>query len=147
MQICLPKKKENPLKNSINRPVKKIRQHWLRFSFETLRIQESLGFEEDSTIGFNDMMGFRAGIASPYYPYDFERKKAFSILEVPLVLMDSTIFDYSAENEQKIDEAFNMLETASMFGGRVSVNWHQRVLSTDYNWGDVYLQLLEKFCG
>ena len=112
-----------------------------------MRIQEESGFEEDSTIGFNDLPGFRSGIASAYYPYDFERQQAFVVCEVPLFLMDSTLFDYGAENKQKVDEVLTMLKIISVFGGTVAIDWHQRVLSPDYGWGSIYYQLMEQFCG
>ena len=141
----LLKREKEILENAIGRPVTKIRQHWLRFSQETLRIQEEAGLEEDSTIGFNDQSGFRAGIASAYHPYDFERQRAFAVREVPLFLMDSTLFDYGTENKQKVDEILTVLKIAAAFGGTIAVDWHQRVLSPDYGWGAVYDQLMEQF--
>lgn len=143
----LLKREKEILENAIGQPVIKIRQHWLRFSQKTLRIQEEAGFEEDSTIGFNDLSGFRAGIASAYYPYDFEGQRAFKVREVPLFLMDSTLFDYMAENKQKSDDILTALKIAETFGGTVALDWHQRVLSPDYSWGSIYSQLMEQFCG
>ena len=67
--------------------------------------------------------------------------------EVPLFLMDSTLFDYGTENKQKSDDILTALKIAETFGGTVALDWHQRVLSPDYRWGSIYSQLMEQFCG
>ena len=56
--------------------------------------------------------------------------------------MESTLFDYEAENKQKVDEVLTALKIAAGFGGTVAVDWHQRVLSLDYGWGSLYEEIL-----
>lgn len=138
----LLKTEKEILESVIDQPVKKVRQHWLRFSEETLRIQEAVGFEADSTLGFNELPGFRSGIASAYYPYDFERQSAFKIKEVPMVLMDSMLFDYRVTDEPDFSLVSEILDQVAKFGGQVSIDWHQRVTASDYNWHDAYFQIV-----
>jgi peptidoglycan/xylan/chitin deacetylase (PgdA/CDA1 family) len=137
----LMKREKEVLESVIGQPVKKARQHWLRFTEDTLRIQEAIGIEEDSTLGFNELPGFRSGIASAYYPYDFEQQCAFKIKEVPLVLMDSMLFDYSATDEPDFSLVSDILNQVVDFSGNVSIDWHQRVSASDYNWHGAYFQM------
>ena len=51
----------------------------------------SLPFRYDTTLGFPDAVGFRAGIARPFHPWDFDREQPAEVLEVPLAAMDATL--------------------------------------------------------
>ena len=63
---------------------------------------------------------------------------------LPMVLMDSHIFDYKqlekSDREKKIDE---ILDEIQFVGGEATVIWHQRVFDNDYNWGNEYQYLLK----
>ncbi len=73
-------------------PVHGQRYHYLRLdphsNFATL---DSLGFLYDSTLGFADQPGFRAGIAQPFRPWDLEREQPLRLVEIPLAAMDVTL--------------------------------------------------------
>ena len=132
---------------TLEKKVTSCRQHWLRFSFkETWRNQELAGFLLDSTLGFNDRVGFRNGAALKTPAWDNVQKKASSSLKcLPMVLMDSHLFDYNnmskSERRGIIDK---IVEEIAFTGGEASIIWHQRVFHSDYGWGDDYEYLLNK---
>jgi len=68
------------------------RYHYLRVDpHRNLAPLAGLGFTYDTTLGFSDAAGFRAGIARPFRPWDFEREAPADLVEVPLAVMDVTL--------------------------------------------------------
>ena len=103
-------------------------------------------FEYDSTLGWNDLMGFRSGCASRYRPYDHKNRKAFDFFETPQILMDSIIFGHSyCGFAQKAAIAIELIEKVKRYkNSYISVSWHQRSCSTDYGWNTEYEKILAK---
>ena len=139
-EILLDEKKS--LELITNTPVLSIRQHWLRLSIEnTWHEQYEAGIEFDTTLGFNDIIGFRAGIANSYHPYDHIGNREHKIVEIPMVIMDGTLFDYNSE--ASIREVIDILKEVKKFNGCVSINWHQRTAAKDYGWYNFYKGILD----
>ena len=57
----------------------------------TSRRSPSSGFAYDSSLGFGGAPGFRAGIAHPFRPWDFEHDRPLDLVEIPLAVMDVTL--------------------------------------------------------
>lgn len=137
------------LETSLGCEVKKTRQHWLRYDENlTPTLHERL-FSYDSTLGWNDCMGFRSGCASRYRPWSHVERRSLNYFVTPQVLMDSNIYDYGAGNVLELEEqALKMVrDLRSVKNAFVSVSWHQRVSSSDYNWHPLYERLLEAVAG
>ena len=121
------------------------RIHWLYWSEDTPKAIEEAGFSYDSTFGYNEAVGFRAGTSQPFCPLSAER-----ILELPLNIQDSALF-FSDHMRLSEAEALNVckavIECVASSGGAVVVNWHTRSLSPERLWGDAYAQLLEEIQG
>jgi hypothetical protein len=117
-----------------------IRMHWLYFDPESPKTLESAGFEYDSTCGFNETIGFRAGTLQAFRPFGCDR-----LLELPLSIMDSALF---SEGRLGVDEneaaqlCDRVVAQARRFGGALVVNWHCRSLAPERLWGRFYLRLL-----
>lgn len=74
-------------------PITTSRQHFLLFRFpDTLHILQNLGICEDRSLGFRDQVGFRCGTAFPYRLYDLAHDTISSVVENPLILMDSALW-------------------------------------------------------
>jgi hypothetical protein len=68
------------------------RQHYLRFSVpETWIRWDAAGLEYDSTVGWSEVCGFRAGTCTPYRVYDLAGRRALNLVERPLIVMDSAL--------------------------------------------------------
>ena len=118
------------------------RMHWLYWNEASPRILEGTGFSYDSTFGYNDAIGFRAGTTQAFRPLTAER-----LLELPLNIQDSAMFysDRMRLSEQEALTACNaILQSLSSSGGALTVNWHTRSLSPERLWGDFYAQLLNE---
>ena len=119
-----------------------IRMHWLYWKESSPTILEEAGFTYDSTFGYNDAIGFRAGTAQPFCPLNAEH-----LIELPLNIQDSAMF-YSdrmmLSETQAMDACKGLIETMSSSGGALTVNWHTRSLSPERLWGEFYAELLEQ---
>lgn len=134
------------LEESLGEPITACRQHWLRFSFaDTWKAQEAAGFQLDTTLGFNERPGFRNSAALRMPAWIASEGRFSAKLEIlPMVLMDSHLFDYGQmgmeERQELIDK---LLDEIKLTGGEATVIWHQRVFHGDYGWGGEYEYLLQ----
>ncbi|PIQ86233.1 MAG: hypothetical protein COV73_04945, partial [Candidatus Omnitrophica bacterium CG11_big_fil_rev_8_21_14_0_20_43_6] len=141
---ALFQEEKHKLETCIGSQITKGRQHWLQFyENKTPYIYENSGIREDSTLGFNDISGFRSGVASKYNPYDHKNERAFSFKEIPLVIMDSHLYDYGgADDCNSLGWFFDATESVKKF--EISVNWHQRTMGDEYGWKDSFTKIAEK---
>lgn len=103
-----------------------VREHYLQFDFtKTWRVLEDAGFRYDTTVGNRDRLGFRAGLCTPFHPPD-ENWKPMRIIELPLVLMDTTLWGYLKMSEgDGLQRAKEMADLVSKAGGLFTLLWHQ----------------------
>jgi hypothetical protein len=118
-----------------------VRMHWLYSDSGTPQILKQAGFAYDSTFGYNDAIGFRAGTAQVFLP-----RGAESLPELPLSIQDTAMF-YPDRMDLSEAEAFarcrELIDSMSRFGGVLTINWHTRSLSPERLWDDFYRQLLD----
>ena len=118
-----------------------VRMHWLYFSADSPRYLEDAGFDYDSTCGYNDTVGFRAGTLQA-----FGLPGTRHLLELPLSIMDSAMF-YPDRMGLTRDEAAkrctHLVQQAQRFGGALVINWHDRSLAPERQWGRFYNNLLD----
>jgi len=119
-----------------------VRMHWLYFDAASPRVLEKAGFHYDSTIGYNDAIGYRAGTQQVFRPHG-----ATTLLELPLHIQDFALFHESGlgltdERAWKICEA--VLANATNYGGAVTILWHPRSLAPERLWGGLYMRLLNR---
>jgi hypothetical protein len=116
-----------------------VRMHWLYFDARSPQALEAAGFAYDSTCGYNDAVGFRAGTAQVF------QLPGSRLLELPLTIMDSALFYPARMNLREHDAAaicHDVVEHATRFGGSVVINWHDRSLAPERLWGRFYERLL-----
>ena len=118
------------------------RMHWLYYDERSPETLEGAGASYDSTIGYNETIGYRAGTTQAYKPLD-----ATQLLELPLHIMDTALF-YPAHLHLSPAEALQrvngVIENAVQFGGSVTVNWHDRSIAPERLWGDSYVHIVHE---
>jgi hypothetical protein len=119
------------------------RQHYLRWSPDSWIDWENCGLAYDSSVGFADHIGFKAGTCIPYRPWLFPLNRRADLLEIPLLVMDRTLLEYmSLSKGEAIYSVKQMLDRCRMVGGVFTILWHNdSFLNPLYH--DVYLGLLE----
>ncbi len=119
-----------------------IRIHWLCLDKKTPHILESAGFSYDSTFGYNDAVGYRAGTTQVFRPIG-----AKHIFELPLNIQDTALFNPRHMSLKKI-EAWRLIQDLidknSIHGGVLTVLWHDRSLSPERLYDDFYVRLLNE---
>ena len=119
-----------------------IRVHWLYFNSHSPEFLENAGFMYDSTFGYNDSVGYRAGTLQLFRPPGTKK-----LLELPMHIQDTALF-YPRRmdlNENKALELLkNLLEDAKKHGGVLTINWHHRSLGPERLWDGFYLKWIEE---
>jgi len=125
---------------AVGRPVNGVRMHWLCFNENSPNALDAAGFGYDSTVGYNECVGYRAGTLQVYRPMGVEQ-----LLELPLHVMDTALFypgylDLSPREAMEMIDQF--LRDTVRFGGVLTFNWHDRSLAPERLWGGVYAWLI-----
>src|SRR5438552_337655 len=119
-----------------------VRMHWLFFDSESAGKLDEAAFSYDSTLGYNETVGYRAGTTQAFRPFGTKR-----LLELPLHIMDTALF-YPAylhlSPEQAMMRIDAMVNDMIRFGGVLMVNWHDRSIAPERLWDDFYIELVEK---
>jgi hypothetical protein len=121
------------------------RQHYLRWAPRTWRDWEACGLFYDSSVGFAERFGFRAGTSFPYRPWSFSENRELDLIEVPLVLMDCTPVKYMAlSRDEALPQVRALVERTRAVGGVFTLLWHNSpLMDPDYDgWYDAILDLL-----
>jgi hypothetical protein len=125
------------------------RYHYLRVDpHRNLVPLGSLGFRYDTTLGFSDALGFRAGIAHPFHPWDFERDAPAEIVEVPLAAMDATLAEARFQGLTAAaakPQLLALLDFAAEHGGGFAILWHPDRFDAPSarGWDRLYFDLLD----
>jgi peptidoglycan/xylan/chitin deacetylase (PgdA/CDA1 family) len=117
-----------------------VRMHWLYYDQQSPVALEQAGAAYDSTIGYNETVGYRAGTTQVYKLF-----KAGHLMELPLHIMDTALFYPShlgLSQQQAKSVVRPMLDNAVRFGGTLTINWHDRSLAPERLWGEFYSDLI-----
>jgi peptidoglycan/xylan/chitin deacetylase (PgdA/CDA1 family) len=125
------------------------RYHYLRVDpHRNLVPLAGIGFRYDTSLGFPDALGFRAGIAHPFRPWDLARDRPGDLVEVPLAVMDATLaekrYDGLSAAEAK-PRVLALLDWAAEHGGAFSILWHPERFDgpSARGWDRLYFELIE----
>ena len=118
-----------------------VRMHWLCYNQHSPAALEAAGAAYDSTTGYNETVGYRAGTTQAFKPLSTSH-----LLELPLHVMDTALF-YPAYLDLSADQAMAVLnamtENAIKLGGCFTINWHDRSTAPERLWGSLYRDLIE----
>jgi hypothetical protein len=119
-----------------------VRMHWLFFDGSSPAILDRAGFTYDTTIGYRETVGYRAGTNQAYRPPGVAK-----LLELPLQVMDTALFypTYLNLSEKKAEHlVWKLIDDAQRIGGALTINWHDRSIAPERLWEDFYLKLLRE---
>ncbi len=118
-----------------------VRIHWLCFDSNSHSILEEAGFDYDSTCGYNEAIGYKAGTMQVFRPLGVTK-----LLELPLHIQDTALFyprRMALTHARAWELCGTVLNTAARLGGVVTVLWHDRSLAPERLWDRFYVRLLD----
>jgi uncharacterized protein DUF7033 len=123
------------------------RQHYLRWNPETWLDWEACRLAYDSSVGFADQVGFRAGTCIPYRPWVLSANREARLLEIPLIMMDCTPVAYMGlPSEKTLAVVEECVSRCRLVGGVFTLLWHNSSLM-DTSYGDLYPAILDRLTG
>jgi len=140
------KTQKESLEKALGHEVVSVRQHYLHYDIRvTPRVQAEAGFKYDSTLGFNDNVGFRFGTSYPWHLYDLKTEKELPIMEIPLTIQDGALLNPSKGMRLDEETAFQYVkqiaEAVENVGGVLTLLWHpNQIINPD--WWNLYLRTL-----
>jgi peptidoglycan/xylan/chitin deacetylase (PgdA/CDA1 family) len=132
----LLKKEKERLEAITNTPVKKSRQHYLRFSLpDTYQHLIDLEILEDHSMGYASNVGFRAGTCTPFYFYDLDFEIQTPLKVYPFALMDTTLNDYMGLTpKQSLGKIRDLKNEVKAVNGTFITLFHNEALSDYLRW-------------
>ena len=126
------------------------RSHKLSFQYQsTYDILEKMNLKYDASLGYWEHIGFRAGISFPFYPYNLDKDEPYNILEIPLVVMDTTLISKAGMAQNPFVASYRLsklIQRARKFQSHISVLWHNNTFdSIDFpGWTWLYWSLIRR---
>jgi hypothetical protein len=108
------------------------RQHYLRWESPTTWANwEDAGLDYDSTVGFADRVGFRAGTCHEYRAFDVRARRPLRLRERPLLAMDQTLVDYMGlDPDAALQAIVDLAAECRRAAGTLTLLWHNSMLPT-----------------
>lgn len=135
------------LQKITHRNIKKSRQHFLKLNLPyTYRNLLDNDIQEDFTMGYAEISGFRASICSPYYFYDLDTETLTNLKIIPFTIMEATYQYYlKLAPEEAWLHINNLMSKVKKVNGTFVSVWHNESLSDKgiwKGWKKVYEQML-----
>lgn len=127
-------------------PILKSRQHFLKIRFpETFRLLIESGIQDDYSLGYASMPGFRASICTPFPFYDLLHEKSTTLILHPFQVMDRTFSSYlRLEPAEALTQIMQMEKITRKFNGEFISIFHNESFTDDAEgrgWRLVYLEM------
>ena len=124
------------LQSIIKKHVRSSRQHYLMLflpkTYQQLIEQE---IENDYSMGYADIIGFRAGTARSFHWFDLTTNKKTSLVIHPFCYMDGSLNEYlelsTNEAEERIAQLYLEIQN---YGGQFIFLWHNDTISDYGHW-------------
>jgi len=117
-----------------------IRMHWLLRDENTFHVLEEAGYSYDSSLGYNETIGYRSGTTQAFRPLGVQ-----ALLELPMHIQDGALFfshrlDLSEQEAWKRCQA--VIDNARKLGGVLTILWHDRSHGPERFWGEFYARVV-----
>ncbi len=131
------------LEKILKQPIFGTRQHFLKFELpETWNVHNRTDLLYDTTVGFNDKIGFKLGFAFPFFTPDAHLNPS-PLIELPLLIMDAAMWTHLKHTEETaLNTILEFRDKIKQFHGLLTVLWHQCTLKM--RGGRIYKNLLKR---
>jgi hypothetical protein len=132
------------LEQILGKKISATRQHYLKIEHgKTFSALLGAGFTDDYTVGFADMVGFRAGLSRPFPWFNLKSNRISELTLHPFAYMEGTLKDYLhlSIDEAKV-EVKKLLDEVAEHGGEFICLWHNETIG-DYDQWKGWREVLE----
>jgi peptidoglycan/xylan/chitin deacetylase (PgdA/CDA1 family) len=127
------KKEKDRLEKLLGRNVIGYRNHYLRFKTpDTWKHLAEAGFKYDTTFGYEDMIGFRNGMCHPFRPYNLNAGQYVDVLEIPLCIMDTTLWGLRPHVRSAWETVETMMKIVESHSGVLTLLWHNNMFNCPF---------------
>lgn len=124
------------LEKILGSEVKESRQHFLKIEHrKTFSSLLGAGFTDDYSVGFADVVGFRAGLSRPFPWFNLKTNRISELTLHPFAYMEGTLKDYMHlsidESKQVVETLLNEVEHC---GGEFICLWHNETIGDYGKW-------------
>ncbi len=125
------------------------RQHYIRFTLpHTYRRLLFYGIDQEFSMGYGSINGFRASVASSFYWYDLEREEETTMRIFPFCFMDANArYEQGLTPSQAMTELMHYYHHIRKVNGLMVTIWHNNFLGIDpafAGWREVYEVFLKE---
>jgi hypothetical protein len=93
---------------------------------ESYLSQERAAFTYGSAGGLSDI-GYRTGLAFPYFPYIRSKRRASSVLQIPAIVADQRLFEEDPDTRVALARVANIVKKTSRYHALFGLLWHTYV--------------------
>jgi len=127
----------------------KSRQHYIRFQLpSTFRNLIEFGIQEDYSMGYGSINGFRASTCFDHQWFDLEKNEISSLRLFPFCYMEcNSFYEQKMSAEQAFNEMLHYHQTVNQVGGNFISIWHNFSLGSEpmwKGWKEIYTSFIEK---
>jgi hypothetical protein len=145
--IDLLQKELHVLSSITGMEVTESRQHYLRFEVpNTWILLDKTGIEIDSTLGYADHPGFRAGTCYQFSVFDILNRKKLKLKESPLLAMEVTFIQYEKLVPDMVEQNIkNLIDITKKYNGDFVLLWHNSSFNRSIwkNYQHLYKMIIE----
>jgi hypothetical protein len=114
------------------------RQHYIRFNLpEGYRRLIEAGIQDDHSMGYGSINGFRASVATSFYWYDLEKEEQTTLMIHPFCYMEAnSYYEQKFSPQQALEEMKQYYAACKSTNSRFISIWHNHFLGTDLQFSD-----------
>ncbi|MEX0611875.1 MAG: polysaccharide deacetylase family protein [Pirellulales bacterium] len=125
------KRQKEQVEEAIGATVRSVRHHHLHFDIRcTPHVHHEAGLRVDSSVGFNDDIGFRYGTSLPWRLRDVRNDEPLDVLELPLVIQEKCLIRILAQGRKNeaLERADRLIRRVRAVGGLLTLLWHPETI-------------------
>jgi hypothetical protein len=125
------------------------RQHYIRFNLpQGYRKLIDAGLENDYSMGYGSINGFRASVASSFFWYDLEKEEQTNLRIHPFCFMEAnSYYEQKISATEAFDELMHYYIICKKINGTLITIWHNHMVGSNSlfkGWGEMYGNFLER---
>ncbi len=150
--MSILKREKKLLETAASIQINRSRQHYIKFSLpETFENLSQSGIENDYSMGYGSINGFRASVASSFFWYNLKTEKMTSMRLHPFCFMDANCFyEQDMNASDAYDEIMYYQNVCKKYNGLFISIFHNNFLGTDKSfsgWKEMYAKFISQVQG